>query len=193
MLSERYIGYLYDQGWFNAFKAGASVGKNNKPIPWMTYPFIDFIKGRLNKKLKVFEFGSGNSTLFWADKVASVVAIEHDKEWFNLIRNKMPNNVSIFLRTLTVEYEKSFNDKDRFDIIIVDGERRIECLHNSVEYLSEPGVIILDDSERDEYKEGINFVLNSDFRKIDFWGFSPGLFYKKATTIFYRNNNCLGV
>jgi hypothetical protein len=54
-------------------------------------------------------------------------------------------------------------------------------------------VLILDDSERSEYKEGIEFVLQKGFRKIAFWGIAPGYLYRKSTTLFYKDNNCLSV
>jgi len=193
LISQRHAGYLYTQGWFNSFKSNSPVDKNNKPIPWMTYPFIDFVKARLNGDLTVFEFGSGNSTLFFAERVKQVVAIEHNKEWFEKIKDKIPQNVLLHHKSLDEEYQLSIKSYGNFDIIIIDGENRVECINNSVNSLSSSGVLILDDSERDEYKEGINFLLKSDFKRIDFWGFSPGLFYKKATSIFYRNENSLGI
>ena len=193
LLSQRHSGYLFEQGWFNSFKTNSPVDKNNRPVPWMTYSFIDFIKNRLNKSLKIFEFGSGNSTLFFADKVNSIVAVEHNKEWFDLIKSKMPENVSILLKVLTEEYENSLNRSERFDIIIIDGERRLECIRNSVNCLSSSGVIILDDSERSEYKSGIEFLIKLGFKRIDFWGLAPGTFFNKCTTIFYKDKNSLTI
>ncbi len=192
LLSQRHAGYLFDQGWFNSFKVNSPVGKNNEPLPWMTYPFIDFIKDRLNKELTIFEFGSGNSTLFFAERVKKVVAVEHNKEWYDLVKSKMPTNVSIHLKNLSEEYQNTVND-DQFDIIIVDGENRNDCIRNSVKSLSASGIIILDDFERKDYYEGKGFLKKSGFKSINFWGFSPGLFYKKATSVFYKDNNCLGI
>lgn len=192
LLSQRHIGYLYENGWFNSFKTNSSVDKNNQPIPWMTYSFIDFIRDRLSKDFTVFEFGSGNSTLFFADKVQKIVAVEHNKVWYNHIKSKIPENVEIHFKNLTEEYQNSINNK-QFDIIIIDGENRNECIRNSVKSISSQGVIILDDSEREDYKWGKEFLKKSNFSKIDFWGFSPGLFYKKATSVFYKNNNCLKI
>src|SRR3972149_6096643 len=74
LLSLRVFGFFYDEGWFEAFKLQQPVDKKLKPIPWVTYSFLDFIKVRLTKKLDVFEFGSGNSTLFFADKVNCVTS-----------------------------------------------------------------------------------------------------------------------
>ena len=76
-------GYLDEVGWFNAFDSQAPVDQDHNPIPWVTYSFIDFIKDRLRKKHSVFEFGSGNSTYFYAKYAGSVVSVEHDKAWYD--------------------------------------------------------------------------------------------------------------
>ncbi len=89
------------------------------------------------------------------------------------------------------QYAKQLDKK--FDLIIVDGRDRINCIKNSIECLNSNGVIILDDSERSSYIDGIQYLIDNEFKKIYFWGISPGLFYKKNTTIFYKNNNCLGI
>lgn len=81
----------------------------------------------------------------------------------------------------------------KYHIIIIDGRDRVNCIKNSIKCLKPEGVIVLDDSERTQYLEGIRFLLNEGFKKIDFWGISPGLSYKKSTTIFYTENNCLGI
>ena len=80
-----------------------------------------------------------------------------------------------------------------YDIIIVDGRDRVNCCLNSVLKLKPSGVIVLDDSDRIAYSKGINGLLEQGFRKIDFWGISPGYINKKCTTIFYKAQNILGI
>ena len=191
LLSQRHTGFLFEQGWFKSFKLKSPLDKNNNPIPWMTYSFIDFIKERLNKELTVFEFGSGNSTLFFSERVKHVTAVEHNKEWYENIKSRMPKNVSLFLKDPSEEYNKSVVGS--FDIVIVDGINRNECIENSIKSLTSSGIIILDDSERPDYLDGANLLKKLGFKRIDFWGISPGLFYKKSTTIFYNNKNCLEI
>ena len=189
-------GYLKEIGWFNSFKHKIPMDNSGKPLPWVTYGFIDFIEERLNKNMYVFEYGSGNSTLWYAERVASVTAVEHDKHWVEKIQDTMPNNVEIFYQELKYggEYANFVNQQDKmFDIIIVDGRDRVNCIKKAVMKLPPSGVIVLDDSERETYREAIDFLLDKGFKKIDFWGISPGLFYKKCTTIFYRTDNCLGI
>jgi len=129
-LSLRLSGYLIDVGWFSAFKTGEPVDKNFEPLPWLKYPFIDFIIERLSKEFSVFEIGSGNSTLFFAKKVKEITSVEHDIEWYNKHKSKISNNSKIIL-SLSDKSEdyiaglKQSNKK--YDIIIIDGNYRNKC------------------------------------------------------------------
>jgi len=196
LLSQRDFGYLNDIGWFKSFLAQKSIDVNENPIPWFTYPFIDFLSPRLNKNLILFEFGSGNSTLFFSDKVRKVISIEHNKEWYQIVNISKPSNVELILTKSEKvnDYQNYFSVlNNKVDIIIVDGLHRNECLIKACEKLSERGVIILDDSERVEYSRGMNFLFQKGFKRLDFFGISPGYLYKKSTTLFYKDNNCLNV
>ena len=196
LLSQKYSGYLLDQGWFNSFKEKEPLDKFGNPIPWMSYPSIDFLNERLNYNLSVFEYGSGNSTFFYAAKVKKVVSVEHNNKWFNKITKKLPENVELIFSKFEPDKDyckTSKNISEKFDIIIVDGVDRNNCIKYSVDALSPKGILILDDSERDEYTQGIEFITNNEFKRIDFWGIAPGILFKKCTTIFYKNNNCLGI
>lgn len=196
LLSMHSGGYLYEIGWINSFINKMPVDKNSNPMPWVTYPFIDFIFDRLNNTMDVFEYGSGNSTFWYASRVNTVTSVEHDNIWFEKIKQKMPKNVNINYEKLIYdgEYSKFPNKLERkFDVVIVDGRDRVSCIKNAINSIKEKGVIVLDDSERKQYKDGTDFLLNRGFKKIDFWGISPGLFYRKSTTVFYKNNNCLGI
>jgi hypothetical protein len=74
----------------------------------------------------------------------------------------------------------------KFEIVIVDVRDRVNCINTAIDNLKENGVIVRDDSERVEYTLGIDFLLNNNFKKIDFFDISQGLMYKKSTTIFYE-------
>lgn len=196
LLSMNESGYLSETGWINSFKKQMPIDKNSNPLPWVTYGFIDFISDRLNKNMDMFEYGSGNSTLWYGEKVKSVTSVEHDKDWYEKIKSSMPKNTIINYQELVYngKYSTFSNELNiKFDIIIVDGRDRVNCVKNAINSIKDNGVIILDDSERTQYKEGIEFLQNKNFKKLDFWGISPGLFYKKNTTIFYKSDNCLGI
>jgi len=58
-------------------------------LPWMTFSAIRFMEKHLDKSMKVFEFGSGGSSLFLSARAGEVVSVEHDKQWFELLEQKM--------------------------------------------------------------------------------------------------------
>lgn len=196
LLSHGHQGYLHTIGWFKAFETQQAVDGNGNPIPWVTYSFIDFIKPRLNKTLNIFEYGSGNSTLFYAKNTKKVVSVEHDQNWYNsIVKQKALNAEMIFCNLdKNGEYSrKASTIGEKFDIIIVDGRDRVNCCKHGVNALSEQGVLVLDDSERANYHEARSFLTGLGFKEISFSGISPGLFYEKATSVFYKPNNCLGI
>jgi tRNA A58 N-methylase Trm61 len=196
LLSYGHKGYLATIGWFTAFDTKQAVDADGQPLPWVTYSFIDFIKTRLNKNLSIFEYGSGNSTLFYAKHVKNVVSVEHDEAWFNKIVKEKAENAEMIFTALEKDGEYSQKAKllgEKFDIIIVDGRDRVNCCKHSVDALSTNGVIVLDDSEREFYNEARVFLKARGFKELSFSGISPGMFYNKVTSIFYKADNCLGI
>jgi len=196
LLSFNHKGYLHDIGWFSAFQSKSPVDGEGNPIPWVTYSFIDFIKERIKKHHTVFEFGSGNSTFFYAKYAGMVVSVEHDKEWYDkIVKDKPENSEMIFCELVRGgDYCKMpVKLEEKFDIIIVDGRDRVNCCKQAVDALSTDGVVVLDDSEREFYREAVDFLVKKGFKQLAFTGVSPGLFYRKATSVFYKDENCLGI
>lgn len=62
-----------------------SLNPNLNPLideqPWIAFAAIDFLKRILAEDMRVFEYGSGGSTLFFARRVKEVISVEHDKGW----------------------------------------------------------------------------------------------------------------
>ena len=190
------LSELKDSGWFKSFKTKRSVDKNGNPIPWLTYSFIDFITKRLNKDMEIFEYGSGNSTIYFAKNVNTVTSVEHNLQWFEKISTNIPENVKIIFNDLENKeqyYRIAELSNRKYHIIIDDAEERVKCIIHSLDSLTKDGVFILDDSERSEYSQGTNYLIMKGFKKLDFWGMAPGIYFKKCTSVFYRQNNCLGI
>jgi hypothetical protein len=189
-------GYLVDIGWFNAFEKKEPVGINNEPIPWITYPAIEFLSARLCSQMDIFEFGAGHSTLYYSTRVASVTSVEHDASWYEKIKSTMPGNVNLLFKELKYDGEycrTALVDDRKYDIIIVDGRDRVNCMKYSLPALKNNGVMILDDSQRNEYLEGKEYLSNAGFKYIEFKGISPGYFSSSNTTIYYKDSNCVGL
>ncbi|MCX2432282.1 FkbM family methyltransferase [Pedobacter sp. GR22-10] len=196
LLSYGHKGYLNSIGWFTAFDQKQAVDGKGRALPWVTYSFIDFIKGRITKSQHIFEYGSGSSTIFYAERAGEVTSVEHDKGWFDKVKGTSPANAEMIFCELhrDGEYARKATLLDKkFNIIIVDGRDRVNCCKYSLNALSPDGVIILDDSERKVYQPARELLQENGFKEISFSGISPGLFYEKATSVFYKSNNCLGI
>ena len=196
LLSYGHKGYLNSIGWFTAFDQKQAVDGQGRALPWVTYSFIDFIKERITKSQHIFEYGSGSSTIFYAERAGKVTSVEHDKGWFDKVKGTSPANAEMIFCELHKDGEyarKATLLNQQFDIIIVDGRDRVNCCKYSLAALSPEGVIILDDSEREAYEPARMLLKENGFKEISFSGISPGLFYEKATSVFYKANNCLNI
>jgi hypothetical protein len=73
--------------WQKLIKSkGSTVSEQ---IPWLTFGAIHFLKKNINDEMNVFEYGSGGSTLFWAKNTKSVVSVEHNREWFEIMEKQL--------------------------------------------------------------------------------------------------------
>jgi len=189
-------GPLVEDGWVKSFLNGQSIDCNSNPIPWLTYPAIDFLSLRLPRLELVFEYGSGNGTLWWATKAERVRAVENDAVWYERMRKIIPMNVDLYLEDLDTQsrYEEKILVQDcQYDVIVIDGRRRNKCMIQSLKRIKPNGVIVLDNSDRLEYMSGINELAVAGFKQIEFSGFCPIVNFKSQTSIFYRDNNILDI
>lgn len=190
-------GYLSKTGWVKSVISGLPQDNRGNALPWFNYPAINFIKPRLNKDFVVFEFGSGNSTIWFSNSVSAIYSVEHDKKWFEIMNSKIRGitNVNYSFRSLeNSEYAKEvLKYSNLFDVIIIDGRDRINCCYNSLAALKNNGIIIWDNSEREKYNEGYDFLASKGFKRLDFHGLGPINSYEWGTTIFYRANNCFNI
>lgn len=187
---------IRDDGWFESFNTKKSIDKYGTPIPWCTYSFIKFIEPRLKRDFLVFEYGSGNSTFWYAKRVGFVKCVEHDLKWYNENINQYSANVQAVYRPfnndLTYASEIS-KDNIKYHIIIIDGVDRNNCAKFSIQKLTENGVIVYDNTQLPDYRISMEFLLENGYKRIDFEGLLPIVSYNNITSIFYKDNNCLGI
>lgn len=183
---------LREKGWFQSERRGVPVDYNGEPTPWYTYPMIDFLEPRLGGTLRVFEYGGGYSTLWYADRVASVVAVEDSKKWAEIVTERLPENGDVIYQPTRDDYTGEVREHEAFDIVVIDGAYRTDCIDPALEALSEEGVIIWDDFEwldESDYHQ----LIDEEFSLLPFHGLKALGANYKMTTIFYRDDNCLGI
>ncbi|GAB3329547.1 hypothetical protein GCM10027299_33080 [Larkinella ripae] len=180
---QNYKNLSREFGHFKSAKRWQSVDKDNNPIPWYTYPAIEFIKQLDLSTKTVFEYGSGNSTLFWASRCQHVIAVEDDKAWHATIQARLPPNVDYLLLEDKEAYIRAIHRfPDPFDIIIVDGKYRFDCTASALARLSPTGFFILDNA--DWHPRSSALLREADLIEIDMAGFNPINGYT-TTTSFY--------
>ena len=108
---------------------------------------------------RVFEFGSGASTAWLARRAGEVVSVEHHADWHRLLAPLVAGftNVTLWHRPLEGEgYPGAIVEAGgAFDLIVVDGRRRIDCLAQALPQLKPGGIVLFDDSGRSRYRAGI--------------------------------------
>ena len=198
MYSERFTKFI--EMWQKEFGIERTIDEKicvdteGNPIPWYTYPAIEYLSQFDYENKKIFEFGCGNSSLFWAVRAQSVTSIEDNPKWFDKWQQEFHEpNLEVRWRDEGEIYENAvFEDNLKYDVIIVDGKRRAECAKAAVKALADGGLIILDDSDRintsQEYRSAVSALKSADLLQVDFYGFCPMNCYSKVTSLFFSRN-----
>lgn len=162
---------------------------NAKPLPWFTYPAIEYLNQLDLSKCNIFEWGIGNSSLFFAERAFAVYSVENDEDWFNKIQSIKLSNNHIYLEKDNNKYAQiisTFNMK--FDIIVIDGKEREKCSNISHLYLVPEGLIILDNSDR--HPDIAEKFRELDFLQVDMHGLGPINHYTWTTSFFFKRAAC---
>lgn len=135
---------------------------------------------------RVFEWGSGGSTIWYAQRAAQVIAVEHDPGWRKIVAGRLqaagvvaeclfspplapealagyrwetqwPHYAALGRPPLRPEYRDYLAAIDAyppaaFDLIAIDGKERIGCALHALSRLKPGGRLVLDDSNREEYR-----------------------------------------
>lgn len=165
------------------------VDLNGTEIPWFTYPAYEFINQFNFSEKSVFEWGSGNSSIYFAKRCQLIISIEHDLLWFEKQSKKMLPNQQLFHFTDEKYYQSILDFNQQFDIIIVDGILREQCLEIVLNKLKNGGMVILDNADR--YPEACKKYRDNGFIQIDFHGLGPVNEYAWTTSILFKTFNFL--
>ena len=153
--------------------------------------------------MAVFEWGSGGSTRFFADRVASVTTIEHVPQWAERVQQAVPEAAVHTVPPddtpsteslvhcpddyrsrhktaagFTFEtYCRAIDDAaGPFDLIAIDGRCRMACLEHAIPHVKPGGALLLDNSEYDYYAEALaNFDAGplASWSRTTNWGLVP--------------------
>ncbi len=177
-------------GHWQSSIAGVAKSHLGEPIPWYTYPAIDFLSQRDFVGRHVLEFGGGQSTLWWSRKATNVLTFEEDEQYYRHLASRVPDNVVLHhvpvdptSRTIQPIHTILNNQPLRnFDVIVVDGHLRRKLTGLAFDYLAKNGALILDDSEGYGFYDEIK---SRNCNRIDFFGFAPGVLKRRCTSLVF--------
>jgi hypothetical protein len=186
------IRFSLHTGHFRSSLRSAAVDRHGKPLPWYTYPAIDFLDTKDFSNKTVLEFGSGHSTFWWAKRARKVVSFESDPKWYGHVRSAAPDNAEVFLIPDDLRGLESCLEGRAFEVIIVDGLDRLKAAAQAVDLLGAEGGIILDNSDgswggRTAGQFPILELFRSlGFSRVDFYGHAPGVVLPHCTSLFFK-------
>lgn len=138
--------------------------------PWMKQKEIDLILATIRsvRPLKCLEWGSGYSSLYFPAYLpagAGWLSLEHEPVWAREVTrlNERDNVQIVDVAPNNPEWKDDGTYEDfkdyveapggqQFDLIVVDGRARTECVRKGLSLLSDQGVIILHDANREKYR-----------------------------------------
>jgi hypothetical protein len=139
----------------------------HKDCPLLVPTVIEFLGHTIQPDWTGFEWGSGGSTVWFAERTKHVTSVEDNSDWHRYVNSRLAekclNNVDLRLtridpalsdectssdqraRSVYVRQISDFRD-EFFDYVLVDGHFREECIRAAIGKLKVGGLLILDDS-----------------------------------------------
>jgi len=132
-------------------------------LPWISYKAISTLKTFLNKNSRVLEFGSGMSTVWYAAHAGEVCSVEDYRPWYDKVSIELEKrslkNINYHFASSPEEYYSFMtDDPEGFDLVMVDGSTRGDCLKHAAKLLKPGGIIYLDNSDKCVKREDIRFA-----------------------------------
>ncbi|MBZ2196415.1 class I SAM-dependent methyltransferase [Occultella gossypii] len=174
-------------------------------VPWWTYDAIDHIERLLTARdgdVRVFEYGSGASTFWLADRAREIHSVEHHVGFAETIGPELAtlDNVTFHVVEPSPSQHPAIGSSKSgnagldfkayvatidtvgglFDVVVIDGRARAGCLEAAISHLADDGIIVFDNSRRRRYRTAIE---RSGLHESRFKGLTPTLPYPEQTSV----------
>ena len=174
-----------DFGYFKSVKSRAPRDQQDQEIPWFTYPALECVEQWDLSSKRIFEFGTGHSTIYWSRCAMEVVGVESDPEWAARIEGRVGANTRLLVESDKIRYAKRLMEEGGdFDVIVIDGIKRFQCVDPAITRLRPGGVIILDNS--DWHERSAARLKASGLLQVDMTGMGPINPYTWTTSFFFH-------
>ncbi len=133
--------------------------RRHPDAPWLTANMVRILDSWLRPEDRGIEWGSGRSTIWFAERVHSLVSIENDPFWYRTVSDRLRRKGLSNVRYLFCEREEDYKrvaetvTPESLDFCLVDGEARDDCALAAISLLKPGGIVIVDN---------LNFYLPTD-------------------------------
>jgi hypothetical protein len=176
--------------WRSCYE-GIPCNGRGEPIPWYTYPSIEFLERRTFTGRRVLEFGGGASTIWWSARASSVTTVETDPDWCSYLQSTSPSNVNLIFFDKTAHSDTSLIqmierclNSTMYDIIVIDGRPRAQIVEFALNHISPGGAVIVDNAEGYDLLDAIR---KHHVSRVDFFGFVPIVTLKHCTSLLFKS------
>lgn len=155
-------------------RAKLDAHRGRATLPWMKARELDIILDALANlaPARCLEWGAGYSTLYFPARLPSLerwLSLEHHRDWYAEIQAQVrdPRVTVVAIPPDHGEYpdtrrEGTYQDfrryvdypttlGERFDFVFIDGRARTACLARAFDLVTESGLVILHDANREYY------------------------------------------
>lgn len=121
------------------------VGIGYRPVlPWLGYRAIKYLDHLLQPDWNMLEWGSGMSTLWFAQRVGSLTSIEDYQPWYEKVKPILnrADNVDYQFKVGSDYFDLDKYPDEGFDFMLIDGSERGNCARSAVKKVKQGGVHI---------------------------------------------------
>lgn len=172
--------------------------------PWWSYKAADAVEIWIadhERPLRAFEWGAGASSMWLADRVDELHSVEHHRDFAATVQAMAPDQMTLHVVEPTergtnpyapsnkhghedLDFEEYVRTIDGvgglFDMIVIDGRARATCFRHALPHLAQGGIIIFDNSSRQEYRDA---MAAADVAVEDYRGATPAAPFPTTTSL----------
>lgn len=117
-------------------EGGRFQDENGMILPWYTSPCLEWLLTLDLKSKRIFEYGVGDSTLYYKYRGAEVYGVDNSYIWADIGNSQFITN--------EVNYPLAIYGHGDFDIVVIDGICRDDCTSHALINLKQGGYLIID-------------------------------------------------
>ena len=158
--------------------------ERERELPWWAPDVLPYLETILTKDMLAFEWGSGRSTQWVADRVKFLHTVESQKQWYDRVKGYLGNRNNVELHFVPFkgggpcskeEHPGRVQDPQhvaayvavmdevagKFDFIIIDGlagQYRVEGLKKALTRLKPGGYLLFDNIQSQPYRSDVSKI-----------------------------------